>query len=289
MIETFNTENKVFLEKGILYIVSTPIGNLNDLSIRATITLRFIDIILCEDTRITKKLLDKHKIYKKKLISYNDYNGKSKRPKLINNLLSKSFNYALVSDSGTPLISDPGYKLVRECLENNIKVTHVPGASSVISALILSGLPSNQFYFGGFLEKNKNKKTKQLIDIKFLKTTSIWFESGKRILSSILLIDQILEGRRISVLKELTKLNETLFYGKTSNILDKLKSHKMIKGEFILVVEGIQSVEPNETEIERLINKHKDKTTKDLVKFLVDKTGMSKKFIYNKVIKLTNK
>ena len=147
---------------GCLYLISTPIGNFDDISLRAIKLLETVEILLCEDTRKTKKLLSHLNIKRKKLFSYNDNNASNKRPEIINKLLSK-INIGMVSDAGTPLISDPGYKLVKECHLNNIRVTHAPGPTSLISGLILSGLPTNQFYFGGFVSSKNNLKKKQFI------------------------------------------------------------------------------------------------------------------------------
>ena len=147
--------------RGCLYLIATPIGNFDDISLRAIKLLEAVEILLCEDTRKTKKLLSHLNIKRKNLISYNDNNASNKRPYIINKLLSK-ISIGIVSDAGTPLISDPGYKLVKECHLNNIRVTHAPGPSSVINGLILSGLPTNQFYFGGFFSSKKNLKKKTI-------------------------------------------------------------------------------------------------------------------------------
>ena len=148
---------------GCLYLISTPIGNFDDISLRSIKLLKTLEILLCEDTRKTKKLLSHLNIRRKNLISYNDKNASKKRPLIIKKLLSK-INVGLVSDAGTPLISDPGYKIVKECYLNNIRVTHAPGPSSIINGLILSGLPTNQFYFGGFVSSKKNLKKKTIFN-----------------------------------------------------------------------------------------------------------------------------
>ena len=162
--------------QGCLYIIATPIGNYEDISLRAIKLLSSVDILLCEDTRKTKKLLSYLKINHKNMISYNDNNAAKKRPYVLKQLfLNKTLG--LVSDAGTPLISDPGYKLVQECYLNNLKVTHAPGPSSVINGLILSGLPTNQFYFGGFVSPKKNTKIKQFTSTKSYSMTGIWFDT----------------------------------------------------------------------------------------------------------------
>ena len=156
---------------GCLYLIATPIGNFDDITLRAIKLLSFVDLIVCEDTRKTKKLLSALKINYRKLISYNDHNASKKRPYIINQLLINK-SIGLVSDAGTPLISDPGYKLVNECYINNIPVTHSPGPSSVINALVLSNLPSDQFFFGGFLPSHKNNKKKKLLQTKYNQSIS---------------------------------------------------------------------------------------------------------------------
>ena len=150
-------ENKSEKVKGCLYIIATPIGNYDDITLRAIKLLKTVDFLVCEDTRKTKRLLIHLNIARKNLMSYNDVNASSKRPYIIKKLLTKH-DVGIVCDAGTPLISDPGYKLVQECNYNDIKTTHAPGASSLINALVLSGLPTNQFYFGGFVSSKENLK-----------------------------------------------------------------------------------------------------------------------------------
>ena len=150
----YNGHNNFKELNGCLYIIATPIGNYEDISLRAIKVLSLVDILLCEDTRKTKKLLSYLKINHKNLISYNDNNAEKKRPYILKQLLINK-SVGLVSDAGTPLISDPGYKIVQECYLKNINVTHLPGPSSVINALVLSGLPTNQFFFGGFFHSKK--------------------------------------------------------------------------------------------------------------------------------------
>ena len=145
--------NSVNVESNILYIIATPIGNLADISIRALKVLSSLDIIFCEDTRITRKLLKNYDIKPRKLLVYNDQSTQKHRQLIIDKIKHSKNKIGLVSDAGTPLISDPGYKLVNECIKNMIKITHVPGASSLTSSLVLSGLPSNNFFFWRFFRK----------------------------------------------------------------------------------------------------------------------------------------
>jgi len=281
---------KFVVEKSFLYLVSTPIGNLGDLSLRSIKTLQEVDYILCEDSRVTNKILSKLEIKNKNLISYNDFNSKNKRPVIINNLINKKCNYALVSDAGTPLISDPGFKLVKECLENNIKITHIPGPTSVISGLILSGLPTNEFFFGGFFEKNLNKRKKQLEKHKTIETTSIWFESSNRVITTLNLLLEIFGNRNISICRELTKLNEEIMHGTIKKNLSYLRKKNKLLGEIVLIISGYKKTPLNKKELKDLILKNIDKiTTKDLSSELADKTGLGKNFIYNEILKIKSK
>ena len=281
----------IFIEKSCLYIVSTPIGNLNDVSLRCIKTLQEVDYILCEDTRVTKKLLSKFNLKNKSLVSYNDFNAKIKRPLIIKNLLKEQFNYAIVSDSGTPLISDPGYKLVKDCLKNKIKVTHIPGPTSVISGLILSGLPANNFMFCGFFEKNPNKKKSQLLKYKEIDITTIWFDSINRIHGTLSLINEVFGNRNIAVLRELTKLNEEIIQDKVSDMIKAIKTRSNLRGEIVIVIAGYKKEKFNDKELKQLILKYSqnksnlNKSTKNLSVLLSDKTGLPRNFIYNEILK----
>ncbi len=281
---------KFVVEKSFLYLVSTPIGNLGDLSLRSIKTLQEVDYILCEDTRVTSKILSKLEIKNKNLISYNDFNSKNKRPVIINNLINNKCNYALVSDAGTPLISDPGFKLVKECLENNIKITHIPGPTSVISGLILSGLPTNEFFFGGFFEKSLNKRKKQLEKHQNIETTSIWFESSNRVITTLNLLLEIFGNRNISICRELTKLNEEIMHGTIKKNLSYLRKKNKLLGEIVLIISGYKKTQLDKKELKDLILENLGKrTTKDLSSELADKTGLGKNFIYNEILKIKTK
>lgn len=216
---------------GILYIVSTPIGNLDDVSIRALSILKEVDIIAAEDTRVTKRLLNKFDITSK-CISYNNYNENTKYSYLIS-LLNDNKNIALVSDAGSPCISDPGYKVVNAARLGNINVISIPGANSPISALSISGLPTNRFYFEGFLPKKKGRN-KRFDFIKDLDCSIIIFESPIRLQKTLNEIFDKLGNRVVAVCKELTKIHEKVFFGYLENILLDLPD--IIKGEFVIIV-----------------------------------------------------
>jgi 16S rRNA (cytidine1402-2'-O)-methyltransferase len=219
---------------GTLYIVSTPIGNLNDITFRAVEVLKQVDLIACEDTRRTKILLEKFGLAKN-LISYYNYNERQRAEEIIRELKSGK-NVALVSDSGTPGISDPGFVLIKRAIEENITVIPIPGPTAFVCALVGSGLPMDEFVFVGFLPHKKGRKTK-LKKLSEEERTIILYESPHRLIKTL---NEILENfgdREIAVAKELTKIHEEFFRGKISEVLKKLTPDK-IKGEFVIVISG---------------------------------------------------
>ena len=217
---------------GYLYIVSTPIGNLKDISSRALTTLSEVDLIACEDSRISRKLLSHYKI-KNKLITYNNFNEINMMKKIYNYLLEDK-NIALISDAGTPCISDPGYRLVNMATLNNIKVLSIPGASSVHAALSISGLPTDNFFFQGFLPKKKGRKTK-FETLKELECTIILFESPKRIKKTFKDIHFYLGNRVVSVCKEITKIYEKVYLDDINNIISFFDDVNP-KGEYVILI-----------------------------------------------------
>ncbi len=219
---------------GTLYIVSTPIGNLNDITFRAVEVLKQVDLIACEDTRRTKILLEKFGLAKN-LISYYNYNERQRAEEIIRELKSGK-NVALVSDSGTPGISDPGFVLIKRAIEENITVIPIPGPSAFVCALVGSGLPMDEFVFMGFLPHKKGRKTK-LKKLSEEERTIILYESPHRLIKTLNEILEIFGDREIAVAKELTKIHEEFFRGKISEVLKKLTPDK-IKGEFVIVISG---------------------------------------------------
>ena len=279
--------------EGCLYIIATPIGNFDDISLRAIQLLNLVDILLCEDTRKTKKLLAYLNINRGNMISYNDNNAAQKRPYVLKQLLSNK-SIGLVSDAGTPLISDPGYKLVQDCYLHKVKITHAPGPSSVINGLILSGLPTNQFYFGGFVSSKKNSKIKQFTLTKFYPMTGIWFDTCLRLIDTLEIIFKIYGNRKISITRELTKIYEDVISSDLQNIksliYERELNNKPLKGEIVIIIDGYD--QKNDVNIETLRINIKKKLQKfslrDTVNETIDETNFPRKLIYNEAVKIKN-
>jgi len=221
--------------KGKLYLVATPIGNMEDISIRALRTLRKASFIAAEDTRHTRKLLARYKI-RQTLLSYHDFNKSRVAPEIIRRIASGE-SVALVSDAGSPGISDPGFLLVKLAIAEGIDVIPIPGASSVICALQISGLATHNFAFEGFLPRKKGKRRAKFESLKLEERTMIFFESPNRIRATAAEMLEILGDRKIAVCRELTKLFEEVLRTRLSE-LEKLLSKREIRGEVVLVVEG---------------------------------------------------
>jgi len=220
--------------KGLLYIIATPIGNLDDISYRSIKTLSSVDYILAEDTRVTKKILDRYNL-KKKLISFNEKNERNKIDTIISDL-KKSKNIALVSDAGTPCISDPGFRLISAIKENKlpISVLPIPGASAGIAALSVSGLPSDNFYFVGFLPKKKGR-IKKIKELSLIDSSIILYESPYRVKKTLLNLYEEFGNRKVFIAREMTKLFEEYIYIdlKTITILDEMIKSK---GEYVIII-----------------------------------------------------
>ena len=217
---------------GSLFVVATPIGNLEDFSLRAINTLKEVDIIVAEDTRITSRLLKKYDI-KKSLTSFHVKNEVRKVDRIIN-YLHEGKSVALVSDAGTPCISDPGYLLVNKARNHNMEVLSIPGPSSATAALSISGLPSEKFYFEGFLPKKKGKQ-KRIEYLSKLDATVVLFESPYRLIKTLERLLTIMGNRHISVCKEISKINEDVFFGKMEDVISNLKEKTTIKGEYVIL------------------------------------------------------
>lgn len=271
-----------------LYIVSTPIGNLGDITLRALEVLKEVDLIACEDTRTTKKLLTRYGI-EKPLTSYHEHNENEKAGELVS-FLSQGKSIALVSDAGTPGISDPGYRVIKLASQEAIEVVPIPGPSAALSALSVSGLPTSSFTFFGFPPKTKKKLTVFLEDIKSYPGTLIFYESPKRIVKTLDVMLEILGDRNASLSREITKLHEETIRGQISELTQELKTRKDIKGEITLVVQGYAGTqdELSDQDIERVLLEHKRDgvTLKSAVEEVSNSTGYSKSKAYKLALKI---
>ena len=267
----------------MLIIISTPIGNLGDITQRAAHMLAQADIIACEDTRQTRKLLSLLSISSSaELWAYHDHNGAKVRPKLIN-VMKAGQQVALASDAGTPLISDPGYKLVTACLENDIPVTAAPGPTAPIVALTLSGLPSDRFSFQGFVPQKKKAARDALEESHLLTMTQIWFETPKRLATTLKMMAGIYGNRYCVIARELTKLHETLYRGMLADLAKQFEGATILKGELVLVVDGADKRAPQvsiEKISELLRARMHNMSLRDAVEEVEDLSGLPRKQIY---------
>ena len=221
-----------------LYVTATPIGNSRDVTLRALDALKNCDLIAAEDTRVTAKLLAIHGIGKP-LTAYNDHNAERERPRLLERLRLES-RIVLVSDAGTPLVSDPGFKLVRAAIEEGLPVHVLPGASAALAGLTLSGLPSDRFLFAGFLSSKAGERRAALTELKTVRATLIFFESGGRLTSCLKDMTEILGDRHAAVAREMTKLHEEVRRGDLAQLFEAYTREDAPKGEVTLLVSGAE-------------------------------------------------
>ena len=268
-----------------LYLVSTPIGNLEDITLRALRILREeVSRIACEDTRQTQKLLDHYQI-RKPLISYHEHNEAGRTADLLNRLQSGE-SLALLSDAGTPLVSDPGYRLVQAAIAHGIPVVPLPGASAAMSALIASGLPCDEFRFIGFLPPKQHARRKVLEALRSEPATTIAYESPHRILDSLADMADVLGSRPVVVARELTKIYEELLRGNAASVLAELKARPSVKGEITLVIGGGQEEVPANLdpvrEVERL-QSEEGLDRMEAIKTVARLLGLPKREVYRLV------
>lgn len=266
--------------KPTLYLVATPIGNLNEMTYRAVDILREVDYIAAEDTRNTIKLLNHFQI-STKLISHHEHNLATSIPKIIH-LLSENHNIALVSDAGYPAISDPGYELVKEVIKNDFNVVPISGANACLNALVVSGITPQPFLFYGFLDHQDKKKKKELESLKEYRETIVFYEAPHRIKKTLSLMKNILGNRHIALAREITKKHEEINRGTIEEILEIVED---MKGEMVIVVEGNNNVENKivfDQTIEEHVNEYIEKgmSTKDAIKEVAKQRNLSKNIVY---------
>lgn len=268
-----------------LYLVATPIGNLRDITIRALDTLEAADVVVCEDTRVTGKLLSYYGL-KKKLVVYNDHSADKVRAGVLRDVAAGKI-VAMVSDAGSPLVSDPGFKLARDGLADGLNVTALPGASAPIAALQLSGLPSDAFSFIGFLPSKKGARASALEGWKSVSGSLIAFESAGRLVDALRSIHEVLGDRNVAVVREITKMYEESRRGAVSELIAHYEAEGPPKGEIVLVVEqGVADYGADDIEA-MLRDALQSMSTKDAAGFVAEQTGQSKKALYDQALKLS--
>ena len=279
-LKTTMKRSKSYLKNnGVLYLVATPIGNLNEISSRALDILKSVDIIACEDTRNSSKLLN-HFDIKKKLVSYHNFNEEESTKGIIE-LLINGKNIALISDAGYPLVSDPGYELVNKCRQLDIPVSTISGPNAGLNALVASGLSTTHFYFYGFLNAKQSQAKKELENIKDCEDTIIFYEAPHRIEKTIKLMYEVLGNRKAVIARELTKLHEEYITG----TLEEMTDLHDLKGEIVIIVEGRKKeiVIDEKTimkEIKELIKQ--GTKAKEACGIVAEKYKQSKNDLYNK-------
>lgn len=273
------------------YIISTPIGNLADITLRALEILRSSSLILCEDTRVSRKLLSKYNI-QAKLKIYNDHSSSNDRERVLEVLKNQKEVISLISDAGTPLIADPGYKLVQAIIKEKYYLEVIPGACSLIAALTISGLPTDRFFFAGFAPRSSNALKMSLAQLFELNCSLIFFETAKRLKKTLLVIDFMNRDCEIAVVNEITKLHQKILRGSAKEIIEDLENnYPNFKGETILLISPLKINKLNNSNqnnnIQEFLDLHKD--TKDIKKLLTIASKLfgnfySKKQIYNMIM-----
>jgi 16S rRNA (cytidine1402-2'-O)-methyltransferase len=234
---------------GTLYLIATPIGNLEDITHRAVRLLGEVNVIACEDTRHTKKLLNHYGITTK-TISYHDHNERERALELVE-LLKSGADVAVVSDAGTPGISDPGFRLARVAIDNDVPVVPVPGPSALVSALVASGLPTDEFFFGGFLPARSGARRARLAELRLMPATLIFYEGPHRIAATLKDAREVLGERQAVVARELTKMHEELARGSLSELAERFSTSETARGEMVLIID--RTVMPGEDSLDKSV------------------------------------
>lgn len=271
-----------------LYLVATPIGNLRDITLRALDLLATVDIVACEDTRMTGKLFALLGL-RKKLFAYHDHNENAQLGNIMD-MIRSGQSVALVSDAGMPMISDPGYRLVRACADNGLPVTSLPGANAPLMALQLSGLPSDCFSFAGFLPSKRKARRDVIEKWKDSDCTLIFFESAARVEESCRDLLDVLGNRSMALARELTKKFEDVWRGPVADILARLEQDGAPKGEIVLVIDRPTKIDPENFDPDQLIiTALSQYDFKEAVTYVTKLTGLPKKQIYNRALELKEK
>ena len=272
-------------DSGCLILVATPIGNLGDITARALEGLKGADLIACEDSRVTGKLLQ-HAGIEKPLLPYHDHNAETMRPRILARIAAGE-RVALVSDAGTPLISDPGYKLVQAAVEAGLAVTMLPGPSAPIMALALSGMPSDRFLFGGFLPSKSKARREAIAEAARAPVTLLFFETAPRLIESLQDLQAVLGDRRAAVARELTKLFEEVRRDRLSALIAHYESAGAPKGEIVIVVGPPEETEAAAEDIDTLLRRAlASMSVKDAAATVAAATGTPKRTVYARALEL---
>lgn len=269
---------KSYNNEPTLFLIPTPIGNMDDITLRSIKVLQEVEVIFCEDTRVTGILL-KHLNIKKKLISNHKYNEEKNHNKLLQ-YLNEGYNVGLVSDRGTPIISDPGYELARFAIQNNFNVVSLPGATAFVPALTSSGISPMPFLFYGFLNSKEGKRKKELLTLKDELATLIFYEAPHRIEKTLENISEVMGDRNISISREISKKFEEIYRGKISEVIKQIID---IKGEIVIVLEGkIKEEFPDNLTVIEHINSYMEDgySSKDAIKLVAKERGIGKNEVY---------
>ncbi len=288
MLLTDLTNNKKIELKSGLYIVSTPIGNRYDITLRAIYILTHSNVIVCEDTRVTKKLFNllKIRISKKIWISYNDHNASTKIKKIID-IINKNKIVSLVSDAGTPLLSDPGYRMVQEALKNKIKITPIPGPSAITTSLVISGAKTDKFFFLGFIARKKNDYLKILKKYSDLNVPLIIFEKSSRIKFLINVVFSWFEDANLIITRELTKMHEEVIYVDITNFEKYIKNDFNLKGELTVILELKSKLKKIIFSNRALLKELKKFKPSHVASILAKSSSESREEIYKRCVSLT--
>jgi 16S rRNA (cytidine1402-2'-O)-methyltransferase len=268
-----------------LHVLATPIGNLGDITLRALAALAGADLIACEDTRVTRKLLDRYGV-DTPLTPYHDHNAAVERPKLLHRL-AKGAAIALVSDAGTPLVSDPGFKLVRAAQDAGYAITTLPGPSSALAALTVAGLPTDQFFFAGFLPPKQGARRARITELAAIPATLVLFETGPRIAATLADLAAGLGPRDAAICRELTKLHEEVRRGDLPTLSHKISTSEP-RGEIVLVIAPPQAdARPGAGDVEMLLRQALGRVSlKDAVREVADATGLPRRELYRRALAL---
>ncbi|NNG47536.1 MAG: 16S rRNA (cytidine(1402)-2'-O)-methyltransferase [Deltaproteobacteria bacterium] len=276
------------MSTGTLYIVATPLGNLEDITLRAIRVLREVSVIACEDTRRTVKILNRYEI-RTPLFIFHEYN-KVRAGASILRRLRDGESVALVSDAGTPAISDPGYELVREAIGGGVPIEVVPGPSALIAALVVSGLPTDHFTFEGFLPARREKRRKAMQNLATEKRTMIFYESPQRVTSFLREASEVFGDRRACVVRELTKIHEEILRGTLPELDAEISRRESVLGEITIVIGGGEkTVELSVEEIVKAALEDASGSSRDLAREIAERTGLSRKEVYTEILRQRQK